>query len=67
MLEALLQFGKDFNQRGHPSLSALISLATFTHSWLSLQKYSHTPSPHTHDTLTHHRTHVLTALACGVW
>lgn len=38
MLEALLQFGKDFNQRGHPSLSALISLATFTHSWLSLQK-----------------------------
>jgi hypothetical protein len=60
MLEALLQFGKDFNQRGHPSLSALISLATFTHSWLSLQKYAHTHPHHTHTHTTHSRTTVHT-------
>lgn len=38
MLDVLLQLGQSFNQHGHPSLSALISLATFTHSWLDLQR-----------------------------
>lgn len=40
MLDVLLQLGQSFNQHGHPSLSALISLATFTHSWLDLQRHA---------------------------
>jgi hypothetical protein len=64
MLDVLLQLGQSFNQHGHPSLSALISLATFTHSWLDLQRYTtllcdpsvpHTQTPHTPHTHTHTR------------
>jgi hypothetical protein len=39
MLDELSRLGQGLNRRGHPSLSALISLVTFTHSWLNLQRY----------------------------
>lgn len=44
MLNELLKFGKEFVKSGYPSFAGLISLATFTHSWLELQQYvSSTP------------------------